>query len=187
MVSQIAAIELTEPEKALAERIFSPQSRESYSWAPIGAAMLALMRSLRKRKAIPEARWKYFTDPECFVGGHGRSHLQVFEKNGTYGDDIVRHEHFVKYLRYFLYGPDLPTDVIEAFRGKIVECGGDFTGSDALTVADFAGKLARSHRLAADNVGEEFFKLAIECGFDTAGARCVRDKVKTGRKRSGSK
>jgi len=46
-------------------------------------------------------------DPAYFVCGHGLSHLQVFEKNGTRGDDVFRHPHFVKYLRYFLYGPDL--------------------------------------------------------------------------------
>lgn len=41
---------------------------------------------------------------EYFPGGRGRSRADVFEKNGTRGEAIFRHPHFLTYLRYFLYG-----------------------------------------------------------------------------------
>lgn len=47
-----------------------------------------LAESLLERKAIPEVRLAYFTDPEMNVGGYGKSRKQVFEKNGTSGRDI---------------------------------------------------------------------------------------------------
>ena len=82
-------IDLTEPGKVLVSQIdFSPSasSHNADSWLPIADAMEELMRSLLERNAIPEARWKFFSDPTFFVGAHGCSHLQVFERNGTRGD-----------------------------------------------------------------------------------------------------
>jgi hypothetical protein len=171
-------IELTGKEKALASRIdFNPSAERhnADSWKPIADAMSELMGSLVERGAIPVPRRKYFTEP--FIGGHGRSHMQVFEANGTRGDDIFRHPHFVKYLRYFLYGPDLPKAVIDAFRQKVIACGEPFTGSDALEVAGFARQLTRSHGLDPHTAPEEFYKLALDCGFDRGDARAVRDSV----------
>jgi hypothetical protein len=52
-----------------------------------------------------------------------------------------------------------------------------FTGSDALEVANFARGLVRSHGLDRLKAPEEFFKLALDCGFDAADARTVRDSV----------
>jgi hypothetical protein len=140
--------------------------------------MQALMAALLERNAIPLARRKFFTDPAWFIGGHGLCHLQVFEKNGTRGDDIFRHPHFVKYLRYFIYGPDLPKDIIARFQKKVGDCGSPFTSGDAITVADFARDLTRSHGLQPHNAAEEFFKLALDCGLDPEDARTVRDSVK---------
>ena len=93
-------IELTERELALVSQIdFYPSaaSHNADSWRPIADAMEELTRSLLERNAIPEARRKFFSDPTFFVGGHGRSHLQVFEKNGTRGDAIFRDPNFAKY------------------------------------------------------------------------------------------
>jgi len=42
-----------------------------------------LMRSLIERNAIPPARLNYFTHPDYFIGGHGRSRLQRFMDGGT--------------------------------------------------------------------------------------------------------
>jgi hypothetical protein len=175
------AIELTERESDLASRIdFNPSSgsHNADSWRPIADAMHELMHSLLHRNAIPEARWKFFTDPEYFIGGHGLSHCQVFEKNGTRGDAIYRHGNFLKYLRYFIYGPDLPQPVIEAFRQNVVDCGEPFTSSDAHTVADSARQITRSHGLHPGDAAEEFYKLALDCGLDLEDARKIRDSVK---------
>lgn len=146
------AIELTERERDLVSRIDFEPSGKSYnreSWQPIAEAMAELMESLLQRKAIPEARRRFFTDPAYNVGGHGLSRLQVFEKNGTRGEAIFRHGNFLKYLQYFLFGPDLPKALIEAFQVHVRECGEPFTSGDALTVADAARQLTREHGLAS--------------------------------------
>ncbi len=135
------------------------------------------MRSLVNRKAIPETRWKFFSDPAFFIGGHGRSHLQVFEKSGARGSAIFRHGNFVKYLRYFVYGPNLPKSVIEAFQQKIAECGQLFTSGDSIMIRDFARQLARSNGLNHEDA-EEFYKLALESGLDANDALSVRNMVK---------
>src|SRR5258708_11102619 len=112
------AIELTPAEKALAVRIDFDLA-ESYnadSWRPIADAMEELMRLLVARGAIAGPRLNFFKDPDYFIGGRGRSRLQMFEKNGTSGVDIFRHPNFVKYLRYFLYAPHLPVNVITSFQ-----------------------------------------------------------------------
>lgn len=174
-------IELTEQERALVSQInfnFSGTSYNADSWRPIADAMEELMRSLLERNAIPEARRKFFSDPTFFIGGHGRSHLQVFEANGTRGDAIFRHPHFLKYLRYFVYGPDLPKPVLVAFQQKVIDCGEPFTSGDSITVGDFARHLTRSHHLETGIAAEEFYKLALDCGLDSGGARSVRDAVK---------
>ncbi|MCB0324019.1 MAG: hypothetical protein KDD69_10610 [Bdellovibrionales bacterium] len=51
-----------------------------------GAAELA--HSLIGRSAVPEIRWRYFTDPKLNIGTK-RSRLEVFEQNGTTGDTVV--------------------------------------------------------------------------------------------------
>lgn len=174
------AIELNENEKDLVSRIdFNPTggSHNSDSWQPIADAMSKLMGSLLERNAIPESRKKFFTDPAYNIGGHGLSRLQEFEKNGTRGDAIFRHEHFVQYLRYFLYGPDLPTAAIEAFQQNVADCGEPFTSGDSLTVAEFARRLTRSHGLNPRHAAEEFYKLVLDCGLDSDDARTARDSV----------
>jgi hypothetical protein len=167
------AIALTDKEIILASRIDFNPSSDSHN----PDAMEELMRSIMERGAIPLARRKYFTNPEYLIGGRGRSRRQVFEGNGTRGIEIFRHPNFVKYLRYFLYGPDLPQAVIEEFNGKVVDCGEPFTGSDALEVASFARELTRSRRLDKRKAPNEFYKLALDCGLDAWDARTVRDGV----------
>ena len=82
-------VELTEEERALVEKIdFNPSSEMHNAdyWRAVGDAAHNLMGSLIARKAIPEVRTKFFTDPVFNIGGRGRSRSQIFEKNGTRGD-----------------------------------------------------------------------------------------------------
>ena len=148
-------VELTMEEKALVERIdFNPESSDKHDaayWNAVGAAALRLMKSLIARNAIPEVRTKYFTDPAFNVGGRGRSRADIFEKNGTRGEDIFRHPHFLKYLRYFLYGSDLPLQTIEAFRQKIADIG-FVTSSDIVPLGAFARQLTRANRIDASDL-----------------------------------
>jgi hypothetical protein len=175
------AIKLTEREKELVSRIdFNPSAggHNAVSWQPVADAMHELMLSLLRRKAIPEPRMKFFTDPAYSIGGHGLSRQQVFEKNGTCGEAVFRHGHFVKYLHYFIYGPDLSQSIIDDFQQKIADCGEPFTSSDALSVGDSARQITRARGLNPSDAAEEFYKLALDCGLDAGDARLIRDRVK---------
>jgi hypothetical protein len=178
------SIELTVEERALVAQIdFDPTSSrrsEPGYWNAVGEAALRLMKSLIARNAIPEVRMRYFSDADFNVGGRGRSRAQTFEKNGTRGEAIFRHPHFLKYLHYFLYGPDLPPQVIDAFRDKIADIG-FVTSSDIIPLGAFGRQMARANRLDAGHAAEEFFKLALDCGFELYEARSIRDSVKTAR------
>jgi hypothetical protein len=110
------------------------------------------------------------------AAGAGRI-FRCSKATATRGVDIFRHPNFAQYLRYFVYGPDLPKPVIDAFQRKVIACGTPFTGSDALTVADFARGLTRSYSLDRRKAPEEFYKLALDCGLDAGDARSVRDSV----------
>ena len=180
------SIEFRSEEKQLLGQIdFNPASLERHEaryWIAVGEAALRLTKSLIARKAIPEVRTRYFTDPDFNTGGRGRSRAQIFEKNGTRGEDIFRHPHFLKYLHYFLYGPDLPAQVREAFRQKIAAIG-LVTSSDIVPLGKFARQLTRAARIDAGDAAEEFFKLALECGLELHEARSIGDSVKTAKTR----
>lgn len=174
------AIQLTAEERDLVERIDfdpSPGIHDADYWRSVGIAAQQLMESLLKRKAIPEVRKRFFADPEFNIGGRGRSRAEIFEKNGTRGDAIFRHPHFLKYLHYFLYGPDLAVDIVDAFEGKITECG-RITSSDIIPLGDFARQLTRRYAIDSGKAAEEFFKLALDCGVDLTAARSIRNAVK---------
>jgi hypothetical protein len=179
----IAEIQLTAEERALVERIdFNPSSgiHDADYWRSVGVAAQQLMEALLKRKAIPEVRTKFFTDPRYNTGGRGKSRLQVFEKNGTCGDAIFRHAHFLKYLHYFLYGPDHPADTVQAFEEKIADLG-MITSSDIVPLGAFARQLTRSRALDPGKTAEEFFKLALENDLGLSAAQSIRDAVKRSR------
>lgn len=177
-------LELTAEEQALLGRInfhsASPEEHEPGYWNAVGDASLGLMKSLIERNAIPEVRTRYFTDPDFNIGGRGCSRAGIFEKNGTHGEAIFRHAHFLKYLHYFLYGPDLPPQVTESFQRKIAEIG-FVTSSDIVPLGAFARQLKRANRLNASDPAEEFFKLALDCGLELHEARLIRDSVKAAR------
>lgn len=42
------------------------------------------------------------TNPDFNIGGRDKSRKQFFEGNGSRGESIFRHPHFLKYLRYFI-------------------------------------------------------------------------------------
>lgn len=140
-----------------------------------------LAESLLARDAIPKVRVAYFTDPSMYVGGHGKSHQQVFEKNGTCGRDILRHPHFMTYLRYFIYGPDLPLDTIRGFC-KVIEDDAGTSGMVLDQIMAYVRKEVREKHLTASHAAEEFFKLAHEIGKPSV-AESVRSAAKGVRKR----
>jgi hypothetical protein len=174
----IERVILTDEEQALLDDIefnSSPYSPHSYEAAQKSSeAACKLMHLLLTRHAIPAIRLLYFTDAKFQTGRVRCSRKEVFERNGCNGDEIFRHAHFTPYLRYFLNGPDLPAAVIAAFLQRVAACyrvtSGDFPGLWA-----FVRELVRSHRLDRREAAEEFFKLALECGFETGSACSFRD------------
>jgi len=145
-----------------------------------GELVCGLMRSLIARKGIPEVRAKFFNDPDYNIGGRGRSRRETFEKNGTLGDNIFRHPHFLIYLRYFLLGADLPAAVKADFTAKVTDTG-HVTSSDVVPLGTFARQQARTHRLDATRAAEEFYKLVLDLGLSTGTATSIRNAVKRAR------
>ena len=180
MSSVEQAIELSEEERNLLEQItLDARDLEHGTARANGALVTELMHLLLARKnAIPAHRIRYFTDPDYNIGGRGSSRKQIFERNGTTGDAIFAHPHFLEYARYFVCGPDLPEAVIEAFAAHVEECG-QITSGDLLPLAKEARTLARRFRLDPRDSSEEFFKLALEHGLGPSYARIIRDKVRT--------
>lgn len=72
------------------------------------------------RHAIPEIRIDYFFNPKYNIGTN-KSRKEVFEGNGTKGLDIFYHGHFLAYFKYFIFGPALPSTLIDEFCTKLDE------------------------------------------------------------------
>jgi hypothetical protein len=138
----------------------------------------ALFISLANRKAIPKARWQYFSDPKFMIGSK-KSWKQLLELNSAEtGLALFEVPHFAKYLYYFINGPDLPPDVIFQFWSRVVS--EDYvSGSDLPELESIARGAVRSNRMNPHDACEEFFKLAVECGLNHWLARDIRDAVRT--------
>src|SRR5690606_17767870 len=93
----------------------------------------SLTKELIEANAIPRIRIAYFVDPEYNVGGGKRSRKDIFERNGTSGDDILKHPHFLKDFEYFVFGPDLPVSVLLSFKKRVESCG-PITSGDVLVL-----------------------------------------------------
>lgn len=142
-----------------------------------GEAVCTLMKSLIARKAIPELRVKWFTDPAYFPCGRGKSRQQLFEHNGSRGADIFRHPHFLEYLWTFFYGANLPAPVIAQFKEAVKDYG-QVTSSDIVPLGKKERAIARAHGLLAHDACEEFYKLALDCGIWHSYAEHIRGVVK---------
>jgi hypothetical protein len=166
-VPEVKPIELTPGEAALRQEMEAEFSRgSSYS----GKAARSLLKSLQNRETIPQARVRDFTEP--FPGGRGKSHKDVFEKNGCREDAIAEHPHFVSYLRYFMNGPALPADTIEGFRKIMIEDSG--TSNMVMDqLCKFVRAETRRLKLERDVAREEFWRLAQEVGY--VHAATIRD------------
>jgi hypothetical protein len=165
-------VDLTAEEQSLLDEIDFDLSGSPESRVRSCAAGADLAESIFKRKAVPKIRLRYFTEPALNVGGRGKSRQQGFERNGVRGKAILEHPNFLRYLRYFLFGPDLPADTINRFRQVLI----DDAGTSGM-ILDALCRCARSEtrRLAGGyDIAEEFFKLALECGVDEWIARSVR-------------
>lgn len=138
-------------------------------------SVVALMALLVKRHAIPEIRARYWHDPEYQNGRLKDSHKGLFKRNGNSDREIYEHPHFLPYLRYFLFGADLPARVIAALKEKV----GNpqwLSSSDIVPLTKFARTLARQNGFDT-NASEEFFKLALDLGLPLYTAGAIRRAV----------
>ena len=172
-----ATIGLTDEERSLLDQIHFGSTRHDHLRASM-APMAELSRRLLQRGAIPEHRLRYFTDPECNPGGRGKSRADVFERNGTCGDEIVAHPNFMKYLEYFIFGPDLPDAVFDEFKA-CASIDGHLSGEDVTDFISKAKAFVRARGLTPAAAAEEFFKLALESGASPWAAGSLRSAVRS--------
>ncbi len=173
-------IELTAPEKAmLASLSFDPLSFKGDHAGFLRNADLAhqLTTSLVDRKGIPEHRVRYFTDCEYYPGGRGKSRQDSFVKHGNNYDETLRHPHFLKYLRYFIHGADLPAVIIRLYTDAVEDCGVVSSG-DIPELGAKARSMARTHRLEGSAAADEFFKLSLDLGLSAGQSARIRESVK---------
>ena len=169
-------IELTAEERVILEkidlRIELPNSVDGHQvYLANREPIMALLKSLSSRSAIPTCRLSYWNDPKFQPGRMKGSLKQLFARNRAQGEDAYTHPHFLPVLRYFLFGANLPTAAIEAFEDEIGEPQG-FGGSDILNLTKRTRAIVRTFNLRHHD--EEFFKLAIDNGLDHYNAESVR-------------
>jgi hypothetical protein len=137
-----------------------------------GEAACQLTKLLLARQAIPSSRLRYFCDPECNIGSGSRLGNFVCS-----GDAVLKHRHYLPFLRYFLHGPNLPGDVIEQFKQTLADCG-QVTSGDIAILANCAKHLVHRYYLKPRESAEEFHKLALECELTSFEARSIRDSIR---------
>lgn len=137
---------------------------------------------LLERKAIPKQRLRYFTDPDYNPGGRGSSRQDVFERNGPSGDALLRHPHFLRFLRYFIHGADLPSPIVTVFAKAVEDCG-PITSGDIAPLSATARQLARAHGLDPKRAAEEFYKFCLDLDLGSGDAASIRSSVQQVRSR----
>lgn len=175
-------IELTDDETALLSKIDLQVTHRSHNEGHAAhnankVPLLALVRSLSARQAVPQERRNYWNVPDYNSGRVQASRKGVFERNGTLGEDIYVHPHFVPYLRYFLFGAEIPDEVITAFEAGV----GDpawVSSSDIAPIGKLARDLTRRHRLDKSTAADEFFKLCLDMGLGLSTAQSVLRAVR---------
>lgn len=172
-------IDLEPEEEALAHQIeFDALAlRDHQHWKQNSELVARLTQSLLDRNGIPEHRLRYFNDPTYSTGRGKGSHLDQFRKNGQDGGDLLRHPHFLAYLRYFIYGANLPETIRSAFKAHVESFDGMMGDTSGLGKATRA--LVRQFDLKSSRFDEGFFQLALDCGLGPHTAAYVRKTVKT--------
>ncbi len=170
------AIELTDDENTLLSDIELEQSNLDHErYKRQVTLVLQLLKSLRKRGAIPATRWQYWSEPEYQMGRLKTSYKGLFERNGRRGDEIYTHPHFLSYLRYFLFGAQLPEQVITEFE-VVVGDPGWVSSSDMTKIVKGTRRIVRKYGL--HEAYEEFHRLALDVGLTQGYAKEIFNAVK---------
>jgi hypothetical protein len=177
----IGKIHLTKTEEKLLNRLVLDHAGyvrlEREETIANGELAATLIQSLLAHKSIPECRLRYFADPDYNVGSSKSSKRDLFLRNAHTDEEMYRHPHFLKYLRYFVFGADLPDHLKEAFLARFKESDGDTRQLIQLARGQFR-ELAKARLPQAYEYPEAFYQLALDCGCEQWHARDVRDAVK---------
>ncbi len=134
------------------------------------AAASALGRSLIGRGGVPRIRWLYFTDPALNIA-ETKSRQQVFEESGIDHSSILLDPRFLPMLHYWIFGPQLPSDIINWFFVAVAQ------HTDLRLLRHSVRRAVRDHGLPPGEVCEEFYKLGLEAGLHAEAAWSVRNAV----------
>ncbi len=173
------SIQLNTHEAALADAIkFDPHETlgNTRAFHANGDLVVQLLDSLLARKAIPDQRLRYFSDPEYNVGGRGSSRQQQFMRNAGSREGMVRHGHFLQYLRYFIHGANLPSVISSSFAQAVEDCG-MVTSGDIAPLSAKARQLVRTHCPNPKTAADEFYKLCLDLGLSGDDATLIRSSV----------
>jgi hypothetical protein len=180
-------IELTRDESEWVDRIdfrldLPPGVDRHAVYLSNSGPIISLLGSLGARGGIPARRLTLWTDPELQTGRVKGSHKDLYARNGCAGAEAYTHPNFIPFLRYFLYGADLPDAVMTQFEAQV----GNpewFSGSDIIDLSKKTRELVRRHNLKSNRRDLEFQKLALDLGLSNYHANSVREAAQEAARR----
>jgi hypothetical protein len=136
----------------------------------------SLAQSLIARNAIPLIRVNYFVKPEYNLGNPRSSKKDGFERKGVTGEAIPKHPHFLPYLKYFIYGAELPEPLKQGFYSIKLD---SFDDDDFIEKAwpKMKAYLTANRHLDRNTIAEEIFKLCLDLEVDLTYAKRLRNKI----------
>lgn len=171
-------IDLTPKEIELANSIkFNPRELNVQNYNENGELVFQLTNSLLNRKAIPNQRLKYFTEPEYNSIDRRKSRKDSFMQKSGNSETMIRHHDFLKYLHYFIHGANLPQQILTSFRDAVKDCG-QITSGDIAPLSSRARQLVRSYNLEPRLSADEFYKLCLDLNLSHIDAASIRASVK---------
>ncbi len=138
--------------------------------------MAALYQSLVARGGIPAERIRYYTLADRYPGGQGRSREAWYEANGSPIDGAHLEASFLPRLEYYLYGPNLPADIVAAFRQAALS-DGRLSSWEIERLKPGVMQVVRALPQEIALSAEEFLKLAFECGAQPTAATALWESL----------
>lgn len=174
-------IQMTDDEAALLTKIdlrdqLPPEIDPHDAYQNNRKPIVALLRSLKARGAIPSHRISYFTNPEYKPGRTKGSRQDLFQKDNE-GVEVWEHPNFKRHLRYFLFGTDLPDGAILEFEDGIRDPKW-INGSDGIDLGKKAIKIARKYGIQKREAADNFFKLCLDIGISFSQADMIQGIVR---------
>lgn len=144
-------------------------------------ALRVLTKSLIKSNKIPPSRFKYFHSPEYNISTPKASREEWFVRNGTIGEAIYGHAHFIPHVRYFVEGANLSDSIKKKAEEMIVKAHYKSDGCKEFFSYLKAGQLIPKDLESRNKFSDEVFKLAIDADCDLLTAIRLRNSVKNKR------